>query len=79
MTESVLAALLAETFGVPADDPKVKCVIREMEARRLVDHWAIIRIQILADPETDWRIVKRRYHCSRGFVYKVWNERRLIA
>jgi hypothetical protein len=75
----ILETLLAETFGVPVDDPRVKGIIREMEARRLVDHWAVVRIQIAADPETDWRVIQRRYHCSRGFVYKVWNERRLIA
>lgn len=34
----------------------------------------IIRVKILADPCRDYRVIMRRYHVSRGFVYKVWNE-----
>ena len=59
--------------GIPEE--QAKRVAGHIMGTGVIDRWAVIRLQILADPETDWRIVKRRYQCSRGLVYKVWNER----
>jgi hypothetical protein len=39
----ILEALLAETFGVPVDDPKVQGVLLELERRRRVDRRILVR------------------------------------
>lgn len=65
--------LLAETFGVPVDDPKVIAVMEAI--RPAIDPYVVIRLQIAADPCRDWRVIQRRYRVSRGFIYRVWSER----
>ena len=70
---TVIESLLAEAFGVPADDPKVKGVINALDRVGALNHWAVVKLQILKDPCRDHRVIMRRYGVSRGFVYKVWN------
>jgi len=59
--------------GIPEE--KAQMIAERIMATGVIDRWSVVRLQIMADPETDWKIVKRRYQCSRGLVYKVWNER----
>lgn len=68
-----LRYLLAEAMGLRSDDPKVLAAERAINP--IVDESRVKRVQILADRETDWRILARRYHVGRTFIYKTWSER----
>jgi hypothetical protein len=73
-----IETLLRNTFeaqGAPDAAKLAHSAVAALERSGTLNRWAIIRLQILADPETDWKEVTRKHHCSRGFVYKVWNER----
>lgn len=69
-----LASILAEQ-GVADPQRTAERAAADLRKAKVVDAAAITRLQILADRETDWRVLKRRYHCSRSFIYKVWNSR----
>jgi hypothetical protein len=66
----LLESLLAETFGVPVSDPRVQRVMQVV----VLDHRAMVRRQIQADPCRDYKVVMRRYHVSHQTVYHAWRE-----
>ncbi len=67
-----LQFLLAEAMGLPSTDPKVLAAVHALEKAKVLDRWAVIRGQIQADPCRDYRVIMRRYHVSRGFVFASW-------
>lgn len=69
-----LQILLAEAMGLLADDPRVVTAIKAIYAAKLVDNRAVLRAQIRADKETDYKVLIRRYHCSPQTVYRAWSE-----
>ena len=73
MSASDLLMEIMVQQGIPEE--KAQMITERIMAIGVIDRWSVVRLQIMADPETDWKIVKRRYQCSRGLVYKVWNER----
>ena len=73
-----LASILEEQ-GVVDPSGVARKAAADLRKSKMVDPLAIARAQILADPCTDYKIIMRRYHCSQGFVYKVWNSRRSVA
>ncbi len=69
---TVIETLLAETFGVPATDPRVRGVIKALDG--VIDHRALVREMIRRDPCTDYKVLTIRYHCSPQTVYRAWAE-----
>ena len=69
---SVIETLLAETFGVPVDDPRVRGVISALDRIEAINHRAILRHQIQNDPCRDYKVIKLRYHVPTSFVYQSW-------
>ena len=79
---SYLETLLRTAFeaeGTPDAAERAATAAKNIEKAGLIDRMALVRVQILADRETDHRVIMRRYHVSRGFVYNVWNSRRSAA
>ena len=69
-----LAAIFTEQ-GVTNPRQLAEKAAADLRRAKIVDRLAVIRLQILADRETDWRTLKRRYHVSRTFIYKTWGQR----
>lgn len=69
---SYLQCLLAEAMGIPADDPRVIAAIKALEKAKVLDKWEVLRGQIQLDPCRDYKVIMRKYHVSRGFVFASW-------
>ena len=38
--------------------------------------FAALQLQILADPCGDYKVLMRRYHVGKTFIYRVWAQRK---
>lgn len=69
-----LQFLLAEAMGLQANDPRVIAAAKAIYRAKVVDSRAVLRAQIRADKETDYKVLTIRYHCSPQTVYRAWSE-----
>ena len=69
---TVIESLLAETFGVPLDDRRVKAVIKAMDERRFIDRRAVVRFQIQTDQSCDAKALALKYRVTLSYIYRAW-------
>jgi hypothetical protein len=68
-----LEFLIAEAMGIPSGDPRVRAAVQALHKARVIDPYALVRVQIQSDSCRDYKQVMRKYHVSRGFVFQCWN------
>lgn len=67
-----LASILAEE-GCPNPREVAAKAAADLRKFKIIRPFAVVRAQIQADPCRDYKVIMRRYHVSRGFVFQCWN------
>lgn len=67
-----LASILQEEGVSNAREVAAKAAA-DLRRVKVIEPFGVVRAQIQADPCRDYKVIMRRYHVSRGFVFQCWN------